>query len=122
MKALLSVLALCVGLAGAAVPAQASGDADNGKILYDAFCTQCHGMSGDGNGVNALTMEVKPRDHTDSKEMGARTDADLFKAIKFGGAAVNKSILMPNWDANLSDEEIDDIVAYLRVLSKTEGK
>lgn len=99
-----------------------AADAANGKQLYRAFCAQCHGLTGTGGGVNALTMDVEPRDHTDSREMGARTDADLFKAIKEGGAAVNKSVLMPNWDANMSDAEIHDVVAYLRVLSKTESK
>jgi cytochrome c oxidase cbb3-type subunit 3 len=104
---------------GAAI---AAGDAAKGEHLYKAYCVQCHGLKGNGKGVNAATMEVQPRDHTDSKEMGARTDADLFKAIKHGGAAVNKSILMPNWDGNLTDDEIGDVIAYLRVLSGTEGK
>ena len=46
----------------------------------------------------------------------ARTDEDLFKAIKHGGKAVNKSVLMPNWNANLSDDDIHSLVAYLREL------
>ena len=54
--------------------------------------------------------------------MQARSDADLFKAIKQGGKAVDKSVLMPNWDANMSDDEIRDLVAYLRVLSNTGAK
>lgn len=102
--------------------AHAEGDAAKGEHLYKAYCVQCHGLKGDGKGVNAVTMEVQPRDHTDSKEMGARTDDDLFKAIKHGGVAVNKSILMPNWDENLTDDEIRDVIAYLRVLSGTKGK
>ena len=116
------MLGAVLWLAGATPPAFAAGNSANGDRLYKAFCTQCHGIDGNGKGVNAVTMEVQPRDHTDTKEMGARTDADLFKAIKFGGKAVNKSILMPNWDANLTDTEIRDLVAYLRVLSKTEHK
>ncbi len=78
-----------------------------GKQLYDTYCTQCHGIYGDGWGVNSRDIEVLPRDHTDSAEMSARSDQELFKAIKHGGQAVNKSILMPNWDANMSDAEID---------------
>lgn len=113
---------MAVGLLLAVPEAEAAGNIENGKGLYGAFCTQCHGLKGKGDGINASTMEVKPRDHTDAKEMGARTDADLFKAIKFGGKAVNKSILMPNWDANLTDVEISDVIAYLRALSKTESK
>lgn len=89
---------------------------DSGKKLYQVYCSQCHGLEGDGYGINAADMEVLPKDHTDSEEMKARTDEDLFKAIKHGGKAVDKSVLMPNWDANLSDEQINDLVKYLRVL------
>ncbi len=88
----------------------------SGQKLYEVYCAQCHGLEGDGFGVNAYDMDVAPRDHTDTSEMMARTDADLFKAIKFGGKAVNKSILMPNWDSNMNDAEINLVVGYLREL------
>lgn len=95
---------------------RADGMADRGKDLYRIYCTQCHGVGGNGKGVNAATLSVQPRDHTDTAEMSARTDEDLFKAIKHGGKAVNKSVLMPNWNANLSDDDIHSLVAYLREL------
>ena len=99
------------------LPAAAqAADAAHGKVLYRNYCTQCHGIQGNGKGVNAPHIAVQPRNHTDRAEMSARTDEDLFKAVKHGGQAVNKSILMPNWDGNLSDDEIHDIVAYLRQL------
>lgn len=94
----------------------ASANAENGKALYQTYCVECHGINGDGNGVNAPHLSVQPRDHTGRAEMSARTDADLFKSIKEGGQAVNKSILMPNWDGNMSDQEIHDVVAHLREL------
>lgn len=87
-----------------------------GKNLYQAYCSQCHGLYGDGFGVNSYDIDVAPRDHTDASEMTARTDEDLFKAIKFGGKSVNKSPLMPNWDENLSDQEIHLIIKHLRKL------
>ena len=61
-------------------------------------------------------MTVQPRDHTDRSEMSARSDADLIKAIKGGGKAVNKSVLMPAWEGNLDDQQVDDLVLYLRHL------
>lgn len=93
-----------------------AADASHGKALYELYCTQCHGMTGHGNGLNAPKLAVQPRNHTDQAEMSARTDDDLFKAIKHGGQAVNKSVLMPNWDGNMSDDEIHDVIAYLREL------
>lgn len=102
---------LLLALAPAAVPAKERAE-DN----YRTYCWQCHGMHGDGRGVNIRDMSVQPRNHTDPKEMSARSDEDLFKAIKEGGQAINKSVLMPPWGGTLTDEEIWDLVKYLRKL------
>ncbi|HHH35744.1 MAG TPA: cytochrome c [Gammaproteobacteria bacterium] len=90
--------------------------AEKPEDLYKTYCWQCHGMKGNGYGINVRDMSVQPRDHTDAKEMSARSDEDLFKAIKHGGQSVNKSVLMPPWDGVLSDEEIHGLVRYLREL------
>lgn len=92
------------------------GAAESGEMLYTTYCSQCHGIKGDGMGINIRDMSVQPRDHTDKKAMSARSDADLFKVIKDGGPAINKSVLMPNWGDVMSDEEINAVVKYLRVL------
>jgi len=84
--------------------------------IYKTYCWQCHGMTGNGNGINVRDMSVQPRDHTDAKEMSARSDEDLFTAIKKGGQAITKSVLMPPWDGVLSDEDIHGLVHYLREL------
>ncbi|HFD91666.1 MAG TPA: cytochrome c [Gammaproteobacteria bacterium] len=81
---------------------------------YRTYCWQCHGMNGNGNGINVRDMSVQPRDHTYGKEMASRSDDELFMAIKEGGPAVSKSVLMPHWDGIFSDEEIHDLVRYLR--------
>ncbi len=87
-----------------------------GEQLYETYCSQCHGLNGAGGGINVPDMAVQPRDHTDTAEMSARTDEELAKAIREGGKAVNKSVLMPAWDNNLSDRQIDDLVVHLRHL------
>ncbi len=97
------------------IPAQAKETAaDN----YKAYCVQCHGMEGNGKGVNVRDMSVIPRDHTDAKAMSGRSDEMLFKVIKEGGTAISKSNLMPPWAGTLSDEEIKDLVQHLRILCK----
>lgn len=85
---------------------------------YKAYCTQCHGVDGNGKGINVRDMSVVPRDHTDAKSMSGRSDETLFKAIKEGGASISKSVLMPPWGSTLSDEEIEDLVQYLRMMCK----
>jgi cytochrome c oxidase cbb3-type subunit 3 len=111
LKGLLTLLLM----AGAGV-AMADNDLSPGASLYRTYCWQCHGMNGDGQGINVRDMSVQPRNHTDAKEMSSRSDAELFKAIKEGGQSISKSVLMPPWGGNLSDEEIKTLVGYLREL------
>lgn len=92
--------------------------AETAKENYDAYCVQCHGLRGDGLGLNTRDMSVQPRDHTDAKSMGGRSDKELFKVIREGGLAISKSVLMPAWKDVLSDAEINDLVGYLRDLCK----
>lgn len=120
-----STWALAGSLLGAGLLASgalADDAVGRGETLYRIYCTQCHGLEGDGRGVNTRDMAVQPRDHTDTGEMSARTDQDLAKAIRGGGKAVNKSVLMPAWGENFSDEDIDALVAYLRVLCCSESR
>jgi len=111
MNKYLSIAALCLSFVFA-VPAQAETAANN----YRTYCMQCHGLKGNGMGLNIRDMSVQPRDHTDAKSMGGRSDAELFKVIKEGGLAINKSALMPPWGDTFSDAEIKDLVKYLRKL------
>lgn len=110
-KYLLALLPLAL----VSLPAAAKETADNN---YKTYCVQCHGMHGDGKGVNIRDMSVQPRDHTDAKAMSTRSDDTLFKVVKEGGPAIDKSVLMPPWQDTLSDEEIRDMVQHLRVLCK----
>ena len=99
---------------------------DEGKITsldsaaknYRYYCMQCHGIAGHGSGVNARDMAVPPRNHSDGVYLKARSDAELFKVIKEGGAAVNKSALMPPWKGTLTDSEVHEMVKHVRRLCK----
>lgn len=109
----LLAIALATGAVLTTLPTQAAEQAaDN----YKTYCAQCHGSKGDGKGLNVRDMSVQPRDHTDAKAMSARSDEQLFKVIKDGGLAIEKSVLMPPWADTFSDQEIHDLVAYLREL------
>lgn len=81
---------------------------------YDTYCVQCHGINRNGRGVNSRDMSVQPRDHSDAKGMGDIPDEEIFRVIKEGGLAVNKSVLMPAWGNVMNDGEIKELVAYLR--------
>ncbi|MEZ5367199.1 MAG: multicopper oxidase domain-containing protein [Bryobacterales bacterium] len=110
---LVGILAL---LGAGYASAQQEPDLSRGERIYKSLCTQCHGSTGNGWGINAPHMQVKPRNHTDYDEMISRTDANLIKVVTKGGVAINKSVLMPSWGNNLSDDDIKEVVTYLRKL------
>jgi cytochrome c oxidase cbb3-type subunit 3 len=111
----ISLMALCALVLGTALFSHAA-DAEQGKKLYGQFCASCHGQSGKGDGPAAAALNPKPRDHTDKETMSKLSDEELFKVIKNGGASVGKSPLMPAWGASLKDEQIRDVMAYVRTL------
>jgi mono/diheme cytochrome c family protein len=97
--------------------AQTKGDPKAGKVKYDANCIGCHGATGKGDGAAAAALNPKPQDHTDGKAMNALTDKYLFDIIKQGGKAMQKAPIMPAANKTLTDQDISDMVAYIRSLA-----
>jgi mono/diheme cytochrome c family protein len=108
---------LALWLAPSLGSAQMKGDPKAGKAKYDANCIGCHGATGKGDGAAAAALTPKPQDHTDGKIMNALSDKYLFDIIKDGGAAQKKSAIMPASGKKLNDQEIWDVVAYIRSLA-----
>ena len=52
------------------------------------------------------------------KAMKALSDKYLFDIIKNGGASQKKSPIMPGSGKKFNDQEISDMVAYIRSLAK----
>jgi len=92
-------------------------NAVEGRKLYSAYCSSCHGEMGKGNGVAAGSLPVKPADHTSGATMNKLTDKFLQDIIAKGGGAVGKSTFMPPWGGALNENQIRDIVAYIRTLA-----
>ncbi len=109
-------------LAAICTSAEADDQLEMGKQLYEIYCTSCHGLTGDGWGINAEHMQTEPADHTENGEMDKRSDDELFKAIKYGGKSLSKSVLMPKWEGNMTDEQINLLVAYIRSLCCTKNQ
>ena len=106
-------------LGSLATPASAADDQfKHAEKLYDTYCAQCHGADRDGNGLNSTFISVQPRDHSDPKGMGDIPNDEIIEVIKKGGLAANKSVLMPAWGEIFSDEEVDQLAAYLRHICK----
>jgi cytochrome c oxidase cbb3-type subunit 3 len=105
-------------LTAAVVAWSAPARADQAALQYKIFCAKCHGFTGHGDGPDASTLQVKPRDFADCSVMSKISDDTMFKAIKDGGGAVGLSKEMPAWSAGLSDQNIHDLITYIRTFCK----
>ena len=91
-----------------------SGGNASGEGNFMSVCASCHGYEGKGDGVLAEELDVKPRDLSSDKFMSSKSDDHLFKVIKEGGASVGLSENMTPFNEQINDEEIKNIIAYLR--------
>jgi mono/diheme cytochrome c family protein len=109
--------------AGTPPPAAAQGSIllSPSSILYQRWCSSCHGDRGGGDGPNAKYLPVPPAIHSNASRMSARSDDALFDAIAGGGAVMGKSARMPAFGATLAPAEIRSLVAYIRNLCACRG-
>ena len=114
------IFALCVLLLEA-MPTGAQNQSE-GKKLYVTYCSSCHGDNGKGDGPAAQSLPVKPANHTDGAVMNQLTDKFLLEIISKGGSAVGKSPMMPAWGGQLKENQLRDIVAYVRSLAESPRK
>jgi len=118
------LLAVTMGFAGAAQPAEdtealprdsADASAVRGSIVFRTYCVLCHGSDGRGDGRAAKLYTPRPANLT----VSPFGDAYKEMIIRGGGASVGRSSFMPPWGGELSEEQIHDLVTFLRELRKT---
>ena len=120
---LLSVI--IVGLSGG--NARAQGDEPvRGEAVYQKRCIMCHGEEGDGLGPAADYLNPPPRDFTlggfKIKTTGfddpVGNDADLTRMVRDGMPGTS----MPGWGDILSDQEIADVIHYIKTFAELEDE
>ena len=89
---------------------------NHGKTYYYSYCIGCHGWLMHGDGPNAAELNPRPRTLTRGEYMQKKTNLELFTVIKGGGEAVSLSSSMPNWGNVLQDQDIWDIIAFIRAM------
>jgi cytochrome c oxidase cbb3-type subunit III len=94
---------------------------ENTRNTYQWYCTQCHGIKGKGDGINAKLLTVPPRNHTKADYLETRTDEQLFEAIKFGGLSTGRAPCMPAWEHTLDEDTIHSLVQFIRELCQCEA-
>lgn len=81
-----------------------------GGLVYANYCVTCHGINADGNGRAARLHNPRP-----SNLRGSDKNDDYFGLIvRRGGEAIGRSPRMPPWGEELTDEQIRDVVAFVR--------
>ena len=85
----------------------------NGAKLYKRYCGGCHGEDGRG-GAHTFMPHVANLTAKDYIEF--IPDGFLFTVIAEGGVAVGKSGFMPAWRGTLSEQDIKDVITFIRTL------
>ncbi|GAB4528218.1 MAG: hypothetical protein Kow0063_04230 [Anaerolineae bacterium] len=99
-------------------PAQAAaGDPARGQELFSKTCAACHGPGGEG-------IEGLGKDMTASEFIAGKSDDELVEFIKVGRApddplnTTGVAMLPKGGNPALSDEDLYDIVAFIRTLQE----
>jgi len=106
LKLATAVMFFC--LATLAIPACVRAQSDAAKI-YKTNCVLCHAADGSGSSSSGRALGAKD---LRSQEVRAKSDAELTEFITAGKGK------MPAFGKKLKDDDIKQIVAYIRDLAK----
>ena len=109
----ITVAVLTVVLTNSWVAAQVRpGHPDRGEAMYKEHCLRCHGRLGDGDGPDAQALIVRPADFHTARSR-AKSDFELLITIS-NGVLFSP---MHAWRGRLTDEEMMDVIEYVRALA-----
>ena len=93
---------------------ESHGDPRLGKLWYDQICSTCHGVSGNGYDAGGTGTAIGYPGF-----LNKVSDGFLRETIRNGRSNTRMlGFQGPAAMANLSTQEIDDIIVYLRQLAK----
>ena len=88
---------------------------ENGKTIFKANCTICHGITGGGDGPLSSKIDPVPAVLSDPKVTGNKhsTAYDNYQVISVGVA----NTLMMAWSEILPEDDLWDVTYYIRTFS-----
>jgi mono/diheme cytochrome c family protein len=87
-----------------------------GRVIYNNGCIACHGANGKG-APQASTRFVRPDtwpDFTRCDQTTPEPDSSYKAVIVHGGRGLGFSQIMPAFGDLLTDDQINDVISYLR--------
>jgi mono/diheme cytochrome c family protein len=91
--------------------AQSDASTKAGLAVFTKNCASCHGKTGLGDGVKARTLKDFPGNFSKA-DFQSLADGDIYYRTKTGRGE------MPKYDGKLADDDIWNVVNYLRTLKK----
>lgn len=91
-------------------------DITRGKDVYQRHCQACHGVGGWGDGPDAKALKVAPANFHRMMSF-LKSDEELLRTIEHGVVFSP----MHSWRGQLTDGEMQDVLAYVRLLAQ-EGR
>ncbi len=94
----------------------------NGKAVWNGGCIACHGADGKG-APESYTVFTRPDtwpDMTRCDQTSPEPDSAYKAVILHGGRGLGFSQIMPAFGDLLTNEQIDDVIAYLRTFCKND--
>lgn len=92
-----------------------AGDPTKGKVVFEKHCLSCHGADGKGMGPMGVVLIPPAADYT-SESSRSKSDAELLHTIQEG----RPGTAMRSFKRWLSKQEMRDVLAYVRMLSRGE--
>jgi mono/diheme cytochrome c family protein len=89
-----------------------------GKRVFYAQCVWCHADSTPAGPSNRSNLKPVPALMNDGSILNTESDAYLQNIIALGGSAVSKSAMMPPYGRTLTQEEIQQVIAYTRAIAQ----
>jgi len=89
-----------------------------GKRVFYTQCVWCHADSTPAGPSNRSNVTPAPPLMNDGATLNQESDATLKNMIALGGSALGKSAMMPPYGRTLSEEEITDLIAYIRAIAQ----
>ena len=113
---LLLGLFICVNqISAEQLEIDSSPNLERGIEIFNERCMLCHGEKGEGNGKMIKVLKTPPpADLTSS----VASDEYLEQIIAEGGESVGRSTHMPPWKDELSNEDIQSVIFYIKTFRK----